>query len=88
MSGAYSPEELNAEPGVLIDNKIITFDSYDFSNTHALTLDLSKDLTTSTPEFTDIDQRSDYSSTFKESKIYYIGGTSRNNGVADIRQVN
>ncbi|CAG8614534.1 12031_t:CDS:2 [Ambispora gerdemannii] len=56
MSSAYSLEKLvSAEPGVLIDNKIIIFDSYDFPNaTTAFSLDLSKDWTTFTPEFTEI----------------------------------
>ncbi|CAG8559415.1 13315_t:CDS:2 [Ambispora gerdemannii] len=50
---SFSPEEIkNAGAGVLIDNKIIIFDSIDFTNTHAFSLDLSKDWTTTTPEFT------------------------------------
>ncbi|CAG8530636.1 10261_t:CDS:2 [Ambispora gerdemannii] len=53
----YSSDEISgAETGILIDNKVIIFDSYDFRNaTTAFSLDLSKNWTTFTPGFTAID---------------------------------
>ncbi|CAG8587302.1 623_t:CDS:2 [Ambispora gerdemannii] len=70
-----------AEPGILINKKIIIFDSYDLPYvTTAFSLDLSKNWTT-VP-----DQRNAYSSTFKDGKIYYIGDAYRTDEVADIRE--
>ncbi|CAG8566954.1 5846_t:CDS:2 [Ambispora gerdemannii] len=54
----YSPNDLRApERGILIDKKIIIFDSADFGikNTNAFSLDLSTNWTVSEPAFTKID---------------------------------
>ncbi|CAG8553159.1 3346_t:CDS:2, partial [Ambispora gerdemannii] len=72
--------------GTFIDNKIIFFDSYDFgiNNTHAFSLDLSVNWTTSTPAFTRIDNlfnaptfnRASFSALKKNNRslIYAFGG--------------
>ncbi|CAG8539638.1 266_t:CDS:2 [Ambispora gerdemannii] len=56
---SFAPNSLTkAEHGILVDDKIIFFDSADFgiiNNTNAFALDLSVNWTTSTPAFTKID---------------------------------
>ncbi|CAG8626044.1 5644_t:CDS:2, partial [Ambispora gerdemannii] len=89
-SASYLEEIPRAEPGLLIDNKIIIFDSLDFLTTHTFSFDLSKDWDTSTPEFIKIDNSGSapmfYLTAFSAQKkdnhsvIYAFGGGIPNNG--------
>ncbi|CAG8490269.1 806_t:CDS:2 [Ambispora gerdemannii] len=88
----YSSNEIySADPGVLIDEKIIVFDSYDFTNaTITFYLDLSKNWTTSEPEFKEISNSDSapkfYLTAFSAQKkddhslIYAFGGKIPNKG--------